>query len=78
MNGAQIGAFTASTGGYSPADLLEAVSMVLAVIYLLWMAWIAYSQFKAWQTRQGTFYDLIFTIARTAIIALLVGYILTK
>ncbi len=77
MSSGQKKAFKASTG-HSPADLLTAVSMTLAVIYLLWMAWIAYSQFKAWQTGQGTFYDLIFTIVRAAIVAMIIGFTLTK
>ena len=78
MSAVQVKAFKASTGGISPTDLLTVVAMTLAVIYLLWLAWIAYSQFRSWQTGQGTFYDLIFTIVRATVIAMLVGFTLTK
>ena len=78
MSASQVTAFKASTGGISPTDLLTVVAMTLAVIYLLWLAWIAYSQFRSWQTGQGTFYDLILTIVRAAVVALLVGFTLTK
>ena len=78
MTNAQIAAFKVSTGGTSPADLLLGVVSALAIIYLLWLAWIAHSQFRSWQTGQSTFYDLIFTIARAAMVALLVGFTLTK
>ena len=78
MSAAQVKAFKTSTGGISPTDLLTVVAMTLAVIYLLWLAWIAYSQFRSWQTGQGTFYDLMFTIVRAAIVALLVGFTLTQ
>ncbi|MFW5443996.1 MAG: TIGR03758 family integrating conjugative element protein [Methylococcaceae bacterium] len=76
MSTKQISAFKASTGGQAPADLLLVVSMTLAVIYLLWAAWIAYAQFKAWQTGKGDFYDLIFTVARAAVVAMVIGFTL--
>jgi integrating conjugative element protein (TIGR03758 family) len=76
MSGKQISVFKASTGGHSPADLLLVVSMTLAVIYLLWAAWLAYAQFKAWQTGKGDFYDLIFTVVRAAIVAMIIGFTL--
>ena len=78
MSASQVTAFKVSTGGISPTDLLTVVAMTLAVIYLLWLAWIAYSQLRSWQTGQGTFYDLILTIVRAAIVTLLVGFTLSK
>ena len=77
MSAAQMSAFKASTGGIAPATLLAAVALTLAVIYLIWLAWIAYSQFRSWQTGQGTFYDLFFIIVRAAIVALMMGYTIT-
>ncbi len=73
MDKSQKDAFALSTG-HSPAELLTVVAMTLAVIYLLWMAWIVYSQFKAWQTGKGDFYDLIFTVVRAAMVAMVIGF----
>ncbi len=77
MSAAQVTVFKASTGGITPTTLLTAVALTLAVIYLIWLAWIAYSQFRSWQTGQGTFYDLFFIIVRAAIVALMMGYTIT-
>ncbi len=78
MSSDQVKAFKASTGGVDPSTMLTAIALTLAMIYLLWMAWIAYSQFRSWQAGQGTFYDLIFNILRAAIVALMMGFIITK
>ncbi|OAI15632.1 hypothetical protein A1359_09495 [Methylomonas lenta] len=76
MTNTQVSAFSHSTGGVLPGQLLLVIAGVLAVIYLLWLAWLAYAQLVAWQTGQGVFYDLLLSIMRGGVVALLLGYLL--
>lgn len=76
MTNTQVSAFSHSTGGVPPGQLLLVIASVLAVIYLLWLAWLAHAQLVAWQTGQGVFYDLLFSIMRGGVVALLLGYLL--
>lgn len=75
MTNQQNAAFTQATGNIAtPDQLLLAIAMIFAVIYLLWLIWITKSQFKAWRTGQGDFYDMTTNIIRAIVIALLLGY----
>lgn len=76
MTNTQLSAFSHSTGGVAPGQLLLVIASVLAVIYLLWLAWLAHAQLVAWQAGHGVFYDLLFSIMRGGVVALLLGYLL--
>ena len=78
MTSSQVSAFTNSTGGFAPAIVLTVIAGILAVIYLLWLAWIAYSQLRSWQNGQGDFYDFLFITVRAAVVALIIGFFITK
>ena len=75
MTNQQTAAFTQATGNIAtPDQLLLAIAMIFAVIYLLWLVWMTKSQFKAWQTGQGDFYDMTNNVLRAIVIVLLLGY----
>jgi integrating conjugative element protein (TIGR03758 family) len=75
MTNQQTAAFTQATGNIAtPGQLLLAIAMIFAVIYLLWLVWIVKSQFKAWKTGKGDFYDMIHNVLRAIVVALLLGY----
>ncbi|MGY6275076.1 TIGR03758 family integrating conjugative element protein [Methylomonas sp. MgM2] len=75
MTNTQLSAFSHATGGAVPGHLVLAIAGVLAVIYLIWLAWLAHAQLVAWQTGQAVFYDLLLTILRGGVIALLLGFL---
>lgn len=76
MTNIQVSAFSHSTGGVAPGQLILLIAGVLAVIYLIWLAWLAHAQLVAWQTGQGAFYDLLLAVLRGAVVALLLGFLL--
>jgi integrating conjugative element protein (TIGR03758 family) len=76
MTNIQVSAFSHSTGGVVPGQLILLIAGVLAVIYLIWLAWLAHAQLVAWQTGQGVFYDLLLAILSGAVVALLLGFLL--
>ena len=75
MNAPQLAAFQQSTGT-TPAKLTLVIASVMAVVFLLWGCWMAYSQIKTWQNGQGTFYDMTFNLVRSAMIMLLLGFLI--
>ncbi|MBE0435973.1 MAG: TIGR03758 family integrating conjugative element protein [Methylomicrobium sp.] len=75
MTNQQAAAFTQATGNISnPEQLLLGIAVIFAVIYLLWLVWITKSQYQAWQTRKGDFYDMTYSVLRAIVVVLLVGY----
>lgn len=74
MTNQQTAAFTQATGHIAnPGQLLLGIAMVFAVIYLLWLVWITKSQYHAWETRKGDFYDMTASVLRAIVVVLLVG-----
>lgn len=75
MNPAQLTAFE-SAAGVTAAGLTLAIAGSLAVLMLLWLTWIALAHFKLWQESRVTGYDLLWNVARAAILTLLLGFLI--
>ncbi|MDX1654082.1 MAG: DUF3262 family protein [Candidatus Competibacteraceae bacterium] len=63
-----------SGSGIAPADLLLTVAATLAALALVWMSALAIGRFGAWQQRRASFYDLLVSVVRCAVLVMLLGF----
>jgi integrating conjugative element protein (TIGR03758 family) len=62
MTAEQNVAFTAATGGVSPALMLTAIAGIVLTLAFTWSAWVAYGAYRAWGEGAIAFYDLIWAL----------------
>ena len=73
MSSAQQAAFAAGSG-VAAAELLLGIAMILTALLLVWIAWVATGQLRAWHDGQASLYDLLWTVLRTGVLVLLLGW----
>ncbi len=73
MSSAQQAAFAAGSG-VAAAELLLGIAMIVMTLLLVWTAWVVTGQFRAWHDGQASLYDLLWTVLRTGILVLLLGW----
>jgi hypothetical protein len=62
--------------GVPSTTLTLVIASVGAVFFLTWGGWTAYRHCQLWQSRQISFFDFILTLVRTAVMLLLLGYLI--
>ena len=75
MTGAQNAAFQAGSG-VTPATLLTGIASVVLVLAFIWVIWVSLGSFRAWQTGQGSLFELASTAIRGSIVLLVLGFYL--
>ncbi|MCG5495559.1 TIGR03758 family integrating conjugative element protein [Ectothiorhodospira variabilis] len=73
MNADQQSAFEAAAG-VGLDTLALTLASISAVLYLLWLAWTALTQYRAWNDKRATFFDMTWLVIRATILVLLLGF----
>jgi integrating conjugative element protein (TIGR03758 family) len=76
MTPEQNAAFTAATGGVSPAVMLTAIAGIVLTLAFSWSAWVAYGAYRAWGEGAIAFYDLIWALIRASALLMVLGFYL--
>ncbi len=75
MTAAQKAAFQAGSG-VMPQTLLTAIASVILVLAFVWMTWITFGVFRAWHGGQVTLFDVIWSVLRSSIVLMVLGFYL--
>jgi len=76
MTAEQSAAFTAASGGVSPAALLTAIAGIVLTLAFTWAAWVAYGAYRAWGEGAITFHDLMWALIRASALLMVLGFYL--
>jgi Protein of unknown function (DUF3262) len=63
------------SAGVSTGSMTLGIASVGALVFLSFGAWLAYRQLQRWQMGQISFYGLSVLLVRTAVVMLLLGYL---
>ena len=74
MTPAQNAAFTAASGGVSPAALLVAIAGIVLTLAFSWSVWVAYGAYRAWGEGAISFYDLMWALIRASALLMVLGF----
>jgi integrating conjugative element protein (TIGR03758 family) len=64
----------AGGAGVAPEEVLLAIALIVAVLFLLWLVWVAFGQLRAWAEGRATLFDLLWTLTRACLMVLVVGF----
>jgi len=64
------------SAGIPSTTLTLVIASVGAVLFLTWGGWMAYQHCQLWQSRLISFFDFVLTVVRTAVMLLLLGYLI--
>ena len=73
MNAAQEVAFAAGAGVAATTVVTAIASMVLTLAFV-WALWITLGSFRAWESGQLPLIDFSWTVIRTAIVLMVLGF----
>jgi integrating conjugative element protein (TIGR03758 family) len=76
MTAAQTAAFQAGSGGYTPADLELAITMVVTALLLTWLMWVLWGAYRSWSRGEAELIDLIWSALRGSALVMFLGYFL--
>jgi len=73
MTAEQNAAFAAGAR-VDPNTLLVAIAGITLTLGLLWAIWLTFGAFAAWQSGRASLFDLLWSVLRTCIVLLVLGF----